>query len=351
MADKGAGPVAVCPGNGYNQHTAIRSCWIARSTTKASDGNHRLYAIQRELLRITDNGITSARRRISVNVAQENDLVLLIGQDRKQFVVRLQAGRQLQTHRGCINHDDLLGQPLGREIHSHLGYPFVILEPSTFDLIKQLKRTTQIMYPKDIGYTLLKLNVMPGSRVIEAGTGSGGLTLALARALRPDGRLYSYEIRPDILRLAQKNLESLGLTDCVEFKLRDIAEGFDESKVDALFLDVRRPWAYLPQVIDALKDSGFLGSILPTSNQVAELVRALEAQQTFGHIEVEEVLVRPYKAVPNRLRPVDRMVAHTGYLVFARKVNRQVSQADYWADRKRLKYEEGQGASSEDPWA
>ncbi len=285
-----------------------------------------------------------------MNVAHEGDLVLLIGQDRKEFVVRLQAGGQLQTHRGCLNHDDLLGQPLGREVHSHLGYPFVVVEPSTFDLIRQLKRTTQIMYPKDIGYTLLRLNVMPGSRVIEAGTGSGGLTLALARAVRPDGRVYSYEVRPDILRLAQKNLEALGLADGVEFRLRDIADGFDERGVDALFLDVRQPGAYLPQVVDALGGSGFFGAILPTTNQVAELVRAMEVQQAFGNIEVEEILVRPYKAVPNRLRPVDRMIAHTGYLVFARTVQRQVSQGDAgtgftaWTDRRRRKYHETQGA-------
>jgi tRNA (adenine57-N1/adenine58-N1)-methyltransferase len=280
-----------------------------------------------------------------MRVAQENDLVLLIGQDRKQFVVRLHEGGQLQTHRGCINHDDLLGQPLGREIHSHLGYPFVILEPSTSDLVQQLKRTTQIMYPKDIGYTLLRLNVMPGSRVIEAGTGSGGLTLALARAIGPTGQLYTYEARADILRLAQKNLEALGLAELVEFNQRDIVEGFDERDVDALFLDVRRPWAYLTQVSEALKDSGFFGAILPTTNQVTELVRVMEERRVFGHIEVEEVLVRPYKAVPARLRPMDRMVAHTGYLIFARKVQREVSEADYWADRKRRKYEESQGAA------
>ena len=282
-----------------------------------------------------------------MNFAQENDLVLLIGQDRKQFLLRLQAGGQLQTHRGCIDHDDLLGQPLGREIQSHLGYHFVALQPSTHDLISQLKRTTQIMYPKDIGYILLKLNVMPGSRIIEAGTGSGGLTLALARAVRPEGQLYSYEVRDDILRLARQNLEALGLASSVEFKLRDIAEGFDEREVDALFLDVRRPWAFLPQVVEALKDSGFFGAILPTTNQVSDLVRNMETLQTFGYIEIEEVLVRPYKAVPNRLRPVDRMVAHTGYLVFGRKVQREVSQADYWLDRKRRKYEEAQAANDD----
>jgi tRNA (adenine57-N1/adenine58-N1)-methyltransferase len=283
-----------------------------------------------------------------MHVAQENDLVLLIGQDRKQFVVRLVEGGQLQTHRGYLNHDDLLGQPLGREVHSHLGYPFVILQPSTSDLISQLKRTTQIMYPKDIGYTLLKLSVRPGDRIIEAGTGSGGLALALARAVGPGGTVYSYEVRPDILNLARKNLEALALAGCVSFKLRDIAEGFDETDVDALFLDVRRPWAYLGQVTAALKDSGFFGAILPTTNQVAELIHGLEDQRTFGHIEVEEVLVRPYKAVPNRLRPMDRMIAHTGYLVFARKVDRQVSQADYWMDRKRRKYQEAQEALEDD---
>ena len=279
-----------------------------------------------------------------MNVAEEGDLILLIGQDRKEFIVRLAPGAQLQTHRGIIHFDDLLGKPLGREIHSHMGYPFVVLEPSTFDLVKQIKRTTQIMYPKDIGYVLLKLNVIPGSRVIEAGTGSGGLTVALARALGPQGRLYSYEVRPDILRLARKNVEALGLAGSIEFTLRDIDEGFDERDVDALFLDVRRPWIYLGKVTQALKDGGFFGAILPTTNQVAELVRILEAQEAFGHIEVEEILVRPYKAVPGRLRPMDRMVAHTGYLIFARKVSREVTQADYWLDRKRRKYEELQQA-------
>jgi tRNA (adenine57-N1/adenine58-N1)-methyltransferase len=277
-----------------------------------------------------------------MNVAQEDDLVLLIGQDRKQFIVRLQTGGQLQTHRGYINHADLMGRPLGREVRSHLGYPFVVLEPSTHDLISQLKRTTQIMYPKDIGYVLVKLNVMPGSRVVEAGTGSGGLTLALARAVGPDGGVYSYEVRPDILSLAKKNLDILGLTGAVQFRLRDIADGFDELDVDAVFLDVRRPGAYLSAVIRSLKAGGFFGSILPTTNQVASLIGALEAEQRFGHIEVEEVLVRPYKVVPSRLRPMDRMVAHTGYLVFARRISRDVDQAVFWMDRRRRKYEDGQ---------
>ena len=256
------------------------------------------------------------------DVAKENDLVLLIGKDRKRFIVRLTPGAQLQTHRGVVYHDDILGRPLGREIRSHLDYPFLVLEPSTHDLILDLERTTQIMYPKDIGYVLLKMNIKPGSRVVEAGTGSGGLTLALARAVMPTGQVYSYEARPDMLRLAAKNLDRLGLLPFVELKERDIEEGFDEVDADALFLDLRTPWLYLAQAYAALKGGGFFGALLPTANQVVQLIGALP-NYGFDAIEVEELLLRPYKAVPARLRPMDRMVAHTGYLIFARKVERE----------------------------
>ncbi len=252
--------------------------------------------------------------------AAEHDLVLLIARDRKRFIVRLTSGGELHTHHGCVKHDDLIGQPLGREITSHLGYPFLVLEPSIHDLIKEIKRTTQIVYPKDIGYILLKLNVRPGSRVVEGGTGSGGLTLALAQSVMPTGHIYSYEVRPDVLALARKNLEGLGLESYVDLKQRDIAEGFDETDADALFLDVRTPWQYLAQSRQALKGGGFFGSIVPTTNQVVQLIEALP-QHGFAAIEAEELLLRPYKTVPGRLRPMDRMVAHTGYLVFARKID------------------------------
>lgn len=281
-----------------------------------------------------------------MSILHEGDLVLLVGGDHKEFVVRLAAGRRFQTHRGIVNHDDLIGQAQGREVRSHMGYAFAVLEPSLFELIGKLKRTTQIMYPKDIAYVLLKLNVQAGYRVIEAGTGSGAMALALARTVGSTGRVYSYEMNHEILALARANLEDLGMAQDVELRQRDIGEGFDETEVDALFLDLRRPEDYLAQAANALKDGGFFGAILPTTNQVVELVRGLEAQQTFGHIEVEELLVRPYKAVPDRFRPMDRMIAHTGYLIFARKVSQELSRAGYWLDRRRRKYEEMQGSSA-----
>lgn len=269
----------------------------------------------------------------------EGDLVLLLSRDRKQFLLRLRPGGVLQTHRGHILHDDMLGGHYGTEMRSHLGHSFAILEPSTSDLIGKLKRTTQIMYPKDIAYVLFRLCIVPGSRLIEAGTGSGGFTLAAARLLGEAGILYSYEINADTQRLAQRNLSELGLATRVQFKVRDIGDGFDEDQVDAVFLDVRTPWRYLAHVSAALKDSGFLGAILPTANQVVRLVQGLEQERRFGQIEVEEILVRAYKTVPNRFRPLDRMIAHTGYLIFARKVSREVSHAEYWLDRRRRKHE------------
>jgi tRNA (adenine57-N1/adenine58-N1)-methyltransferase len=250
-------------------------------------------------------------------VAQPDDLAFLVGRDRKSFIVRLTPGSQLHTHRGVLEHDNLIGIPWGTQLSTHLGYPFLFLRPSTDDLIRDLKRTTQIIYPKDAGYILMKMCITPGCRVVEAGTGSGGLGLVFAQAVGPTGRVYSYEVRPEMQELARNNLAQLGLAEQVEFKLRDIAQGFDEHDVDALFLDVSNPWDYLAQAHEALAGGGFFGSILPTTNQVSRLIGALEGAD-FGLVEVQELLLRQYKAVPARLRPMDRMVAHTGYLIFAR---------------------------------
>jgi len=256
-----------------------------------------------------------------MQLARAGDLALFISRDHKQFLTRLQPGESLHTHRGIIAFDDCIGAAWGRDIRSHLGYPFVVLEPSTADLVRQIKRTTQIIFPKDAGYILMKLSIQPGITVVEAGTGSGGLTLALARMAGSTGRVISYEARPEMQNLARKNLEKAGLAGYVEFKLKDVELGFDETDADALFLDVPEPWRCLAQAASALRGGGFFGTIVPTANQVIRLLGALQ-DQPFGLIEVEELLLRAYKTVPERLRPVDRMVAHTGFLLFARKIDR-----------------------------
>jgi tRNA (adenine57-N1/adenine58-N1)-methyltransferase len=253
-------------------------------------------------------------------VTQEGDLVLLLGKDGKRFIVRLSPGEELHTHRGFIKHDDVIGQPLGGQATSHLGHPFYLMRPSTHDLIMTIKRESQIIYPKESGYVLLKMNILPGATVIEAGTGSGALTIALAQGVMPTGKVYSYERRQDMIDVATRNLSRLELLSYVELKCQDIAEGFDEKGVAALFVDVREPHLYLTQVKEALAAGGFFGALVPTANQVSALLKGLQ-DEGFVDLEASEILLRQYKTVPARLRPEDRMVAHTGYLVFARPVS------------------------------
>jgi tRNA (adenine57-N1/adenine58-N1)-methyltransferase catalytic subunit len=253
------------------------------------------------------------------SLAQAGDLAQLISAQNKRFLIRLEPGKDLHTHRGILKHDDLIGQTWGRRVLSHLGSPFTLLQPSLLDVLQETKRNTQIMYAKDIGFALLMMDIQPGKCVIEAGSGSGALTTALATMVGPQGRVITYEVRPEMQKLAAKNITRLGLADRVTFKLRDITEGFDETAADALFLDVPNPYDYMAQVHKALKPGGFFGSILPTANQVSMLLTALHREQ-FAFVEVCEIMLRHYKPVPARLRPTDRMVAHTGFLIFARPV-------------------------------
>src|ERR671939_1841443 len=160
-------------------------------------------------------------------IAQDGDLAQLVGLRHKHFILTLQAGARFETHRGILQHDDLIGQPWGTQGFSHIGSPFFLLQPSLADLINELPRTTQILYPKDIGFILITMGIGPGQTVMEAGTGSGSMTTALAPAVGPQGRVPSYEVKPDVQNLARKNLNRFGLDSRVDFKMRDIMDGFD----------------------------------------------------------------------------------------------------------------------------
>ncbi|HEX2698569.1 MAG TPA: tRNA (adenine-N1)-methyltransferase [Anaerolineales bacterium] len=255
----------------------------------------------------------------TTSVARAGDIVQLVGLRHKHFIVTLTEGAKFETHRGVLLHDDLIGKPWGTQVFSHMGSPFFLLQPSLADLLNELPRATQILYPKDIGYILVTMGVGPGKRVIEAGTGSGSMTIALAYMVGAEGRVYSYEIKPDAQNLAKKNLERVGLASRVDFKLRDILEGPDETEADAFFLDLPNPWDYTTQVRAALKPGGFFCSLIPTFNQIEKLLISLRRDR-FAFVEVCEILLRYYQAEPARIRPTDRMVAHTGFLVFARRI-------------------------------
>ncbi len=256
-------------------------------------------------------------------VAQAGDRVLLIDRRHKRHIVTLEPGRTFHTDRGVIPHDALIGHPYGRQVHTHLGEPFTVLQPSIADLAKAVRRTTQIVYPKDSGYILMRLNVHAGARIIEGGTGSGSLTMVLAHGVMPTGHVYTYERRPEMSALAARNLAKVGLDRYVTLHVRDIADGFVEEDVDAVFLDVREPWLYLEQAQRALTGGGFFGALVPTTNQVSALLAAMQAGPWYD-VDVVELLLRRYKPNPERLRPEDRMVAHTAFLIFARYVKMSV---------------------------
>ncbi len=250
----------------------------------------------------------------------EGDLAEIVGRSHYHHIVKIEAGKEIQSHKGVLKMDDLIGLRWGSTVKSHNGNTFFVLQPALNDILKDTPRNTQILYPKDIGFVLLSLAVGPGKTVVEAGTGSGALTTAFAHAVGPDGHVFTYEARKQMQDVAVKNLRKNYLDDRVTFRLRNIEEGFDEKNADCLFLDVPNSYDYIPQVKAALKPGGFFGGILPTANQVEKLLRALR-ENGFSFTEVCEILIRYYRTDPDRFRPADRMVGHTGFLIFSRSLN------------------------------
>ena len=267
---------------------------------------------------------------------QEYDLVLLMAAGQKRYLITLRRGQHLHTHMGIFAHDDMIGKPWGTQVLSTLEQPGLVLEPALADLMTHIKRGTQIIYPKDAAYLVQRLNLRAGSQIVEAGTGSGVLTTALAWAVAPLGRVYTYEVRSETYQLARRNLERVGLLPYVEMHLGSVDEGFKQQGVDALFLDVRTPWEYLDKVRAALKPGGFFASLLPTTNQVSDLLAGLD-RNGFADVAVEELLLRAYKPIPERLRPDENMVGHTGFLVSARCMPGGID-TERWQGKERQRY-------------
>lgn len=250
------------------------------------------------------------------------ELALITTPRGKRSLRRIEENQDMHTQDGILRMADVAAVPFGSEVLTTLGVPFRIQKPTLSDLIKGVKRQTQILYPKDIGYVCTRLGVGPNRTVVEAGTGSGSLTLALSWFSGPTGHVHTFEAREEFHKLARRNLEWAGLGGNVTMHCRDIAEGFgDVTGADALFLDVRTPWEYLGHIPAAVCPGAALAFLVPTVDQVSRLLLGME-QGPFDDLEVCEILVRRWKPVADRLRPEDRMVAHTGFLIFARHQER-----------------------------
>lgn len=255
---------------------------------------------------------------------EPGQLVLLISPKGKRYMKVLDLEQDLHTQEGKVAMADVAAADFGSLVYTHLNKPFRLVRPTLADMVKGVKRQTQVLYPKEIGYLLVKLGIGAGTKVIEAGSGSGSLTVALSHTVGEAGKVFTYERRPEFAKLCFKNLERYGLEKNVEQVVgHDIADGFvrnteeDGTLADALFLDVRTPWEYVDLIPSAIRPGSPVAFLLPTISQVSDLLKALELAP-FADVEVVEILVRRWKPVPDRMRPEDRMVAHTGFLVFAR---------------------------------
>lgn len=242
---------------------------------------------------------------------------VLIVMKKHTYIVRVDEDKRFHTHLGYIELGDLIGQPFGKSGKTSSGAPYTVLRPSKKDYLLKLPRSTQIIYPKDAASILVWANVKPGDRVLEAGTGSGGLTMFLAEAVGADGVVYGFDVREDALEKTRRNLEAVGLLDRVKLRLGNVLEGVDISDLDAVILDLPTPWVAAPVLKRNLKPDGFFVSFSPTVNQVEKTVSAL-LESGFVMVEAFELIQRFYDAKPNATRPNTFGTQHTGYIVAAR---------------------------------
>ncbi len=255
-------------------------------------------------------------------VLRPGERVLLIDQRGRRYLITLATGRQFHSHMGPLDHDDLIGKPEGSTIKVG-GKPVLAFRPTLADYTLKMRRGAQVVYPKDMGLILVFADIGPGQLVLEAGTGSGSLTLALARAVGPEGRVVSYEVRQDHHDQAAENIRNFyeglgGKPENLELRVGDVVEGVPEREIDRLVLDLPEPWAAIGTLADSLAPGAVVCCYLPTVPQVQQTVEALRGSG-FALIETLEGLVRTWNVEGMSVRPDHRMVAHTGFLVIGRK--------------------------------
>ncbi len=252
---------------------------------------------------------------------ESGERVLLIDGRGRRYLFRLRSGETWHSHAGAVPHDLILGSPEGTRVHSTGGMLFTCFRPRLADFVLKMPRGAQVVYPKDLGAILVWADLYPGARVLEAGTGSGALTIALCRAVGPEGHVVSYELRPEFHAKAARNVEAFfgKVPDQLELREGNLSgvAGTGES-FDRVVLDLPEPWGVLAAVDRALASGGILCAYLPTTVQVQTIVLALQARG-FEQAETFEVLHRGWHVTERSVRPDHRMVAHTGFITVARK--------------------------------
>ena len=245
--------------------------------------------------------------------------VLLIDRKSRRYLFDLASGREFHTHTGVIAHDEIIGAPEGSRLRSTRGSSFLALRPTLADAVLKMPRGAQVIYPKDIGPILMLADIFGGARVLEAGIGSGALSMALLRA---GAVVTGYERREDFCARARANVERFCGAEALEryrTEVRDIYEGIDETGLDRVVLDLPEPWQVVPHASMALRPGGILLAYTPSIMQVQRLRRALD-DSAFDLHETVEVLQRGWHVEGEAVRPNHRMVAHTGFLTVSRLI-------------------------------
>jgi tRNA (adenine57-N1/adenine58-N1)-methyltransferase catalytic subunit len=252
---------------------------------------------------------------------QPGDKVLLIDAKSRRYLVTLRDGGQFHTHAGVTPHELIIGQPDGSTVRSPSGARYLALRPTLSDFVLSMPRGAQVIYPKDLGPLLILADVFPGARILEAGVGSGALSMTLLRA---GADVIGYELREDFAAKAQANVASfLGEGQPYRVEIRDVYEGIDETGLDRILLDLPEPWRVVKHAVTALRPGGILVSYLPSIVQVSQLRDALDGA-SFVLAETVEVLQRSWHVEGHAVRPDHRMVAHTGFLTAARRPAEQL---------------------------
>ncbi len=252
------------------------------------------------------------------------DRIHLVDQKKRQYALTLKTGETYQFSGQKIAHDALIGRPDGSIVTLSGGKRMMALKPTFGDYVLKMPRGAQVLYPKDLAIIPMWADVYPGARVFEAGTGSGALTMALLRAVGPDGLVVTYELREDFARTAQTNIARVMNPVNLRTFRKSAYEGIglldDGIPFDRVVLDLPEPWQVIPHAVNALRSGGIYLSFVPTIPQVMQTVEALERTTVFGMIETFETLLRTWSIQGRSVRPDHRMVAHSGFLTVARKV-------------------------------
>lgn len=256
----------------------------------------------------------------SAALLRDGDSILFIDRKARQYLRTLRAGKRVNVRGAAFAAEDLIGLPEGTVLRSSTGEYLQIFRPTYAQLIPNLPRQAQLIYPKDVGTILMWGDIHPGARVIETGVGPGATSIALLRAIGPTGTLTTYELREEFAKMARDNVARFhGPAPQWTVKLRDAYEGFDETDVDRMVVDLSEPWRVVPHAARALRPGGVFVGFTPTVLQLKQLVDELRAGP-FAAVEILESLQRGWHVKDRSVRPEHRMVAHSGFLVFARRL-------------------------------